>query len=130
MACARIQNIHTHISCLLFSSCARKQKFWFSSFSSAGRRVQPFSCSCFSLFSLPLPPLGYSQPGEKKAKHFDDSNLNRTRPRALAQKQHTRELISTQKTSHIQEQRPQSPMVTLTWYACKYKVHKLHQRYI
>ena len=21
-------------------------------------------------------------------------------------------------------------MVSLTWYACKYKVHKLHQRYI
>ena len=21
-------------------------------------------------------------------------------------------------------------MVTLTWHACKYKVHKLHQRYI
>ena len=23
-----------------------------------------------------------------------------------------------------QQQRPQSPMVTLTWHACKYKVHK------
>ena len=24
----------------------------------------------------------------------------------------------------------QSPTVTLTWHACKYKVHKLHQKYI
>ena len=29
-----------------------------------------------------------------------------------------------------QQQRPESPMVTLTWRACKYKVYKLHQRYI
>ena len=28
------------------------------------------------------------------------------------------------------QQRPESPTVTLTWRACKYKVHKLHQRYI
>ena len=30
----------------------------------------------------------------------------------------------------VQQQRPESPIVTLTWHACKYKVHKLHQRYI
>ena len=29
-----------------------------------------------------------------------------------------------------QQQRPESPTVTLTWYASKYKVHKLHQRHI
>ena len=28
------------------------------------------------------------------------------------------------------QQRPESPTVTLTWNACKYEVHKLHQRYI
>ena len=28
------------------------------------------------------------------------------------------------------QQRPESPTVTLTWHACRYKVHKLHQRYI
>ena len=28
-----------------------------------------------------------------------------------------------------QQQRPESPTVTLTWHASKYKVHKLHQRY-
>ena len=28
------------------------------------------------------------------------------------------------------QQRPEPPTVTLTWHACKYKVHKLHQRYI
>ena len=32
--------------------------------------------------------------------------------------------------TQAQQQRPESPMVTLTWRACKYKVHKLHQRYI
>ena len=29
-----------------------------------------------------------------------------------------------------QQQRPESPTVILTWHACKYKVHKLHQMYI
>ena len=42
--------------------------------------------------------------------------------------QHTRELISTRNTST--KQRHESATVTLTWHACKYKVHKLHQRYI
>ena len=31
--------------------------------------------------------------------------------------------------TQTQQQRPESPAVTLTWHACKYKVHKLHQRY-
>ena len=45
--------------------------------------------------------------------------------------QRTRELISTQKTPYrMQQQRPESPTVTLTWHASKYKVHKLHQGYI
>ena len=30
----------------------------------------------------------------------------------------------------MQQQRPQSLTVTLTWHACKYKVHELHWRYI
>ena len=29
-----------------------------------------------------------------------------------------------------QQQRPESPTVTLTWQVREYKVHKLHQRYI
>ena len=32
--------------------------------------------------------------------------------------------------TQVQQQRPEPPTVTLTWHACKYKVHKLHQRYI
>ena len=28
------------------------------------------------------------------------------------------------------QQKPELPTVTLIWHACKYKVHKLHQRYI
>ena len=32
--------------------------------------------------------------------------------------------------STITTTQPESPTVTLTWHACKYKVHKLHQRYI
>ena len=32
--------------------------------------------------------------------------------------------------TQVQQQRPESPTVTLTWHACKYKVHKLNQRYI
>ena len=32
--------------------------------------------------------------------------------------------------TQVQQQRSKSPTVTLTWHACKYKVHKLHQRYI
>ena len=45
------------------------------------------------------------------------------------QNQHTRELISEKKKiTQAQQQRPESPTVTLTWHASKYKVHKLHQR--
>ena len=32
--------------------------------------------------------------------------------------------------TQVQQQRPESPTVTFTWHACKYKVHKLHKRYI
>ena len=42
------------------------------------------------------------------------------------QNQPTRELISTQKTSH-RHSKDLSPTVTLPWHACKYKVCKLHQ---
>ena len=59
---------------------------------------------------------------------------NRMRPCALVKNQHTRELISTWKNSHKHSNKdpppPQSPTVTLTWHANRYKVHKLHQRYI
>ena len=47
--------------------------------------------------------------------------------------QQTRELLSTRKTSHItqtQQQRPESPTVTLTWNTSKYTAHKLQKRYI
>ena len=47
------------------------------------------------------------------------------------QHQHTRELISVPRKSHKRNnKRPESPTVTLTWHACKYEVHKLHQQYI
>ena len=29
--------------------------------------------------------------------------------------------------TQVRQQRPEPPTATLTWYACKYKVHKLHQ---
>ena len=49
----------------------------------------------------------------------------------LHQNQHTRELISTRKTSHKHSNKDLSRLrYTLTWHASKYKVHKLHQRYI
>ena len=32
--------------------------------------------------------------------------------------------------TQIQQQRSESLSITLTWHACKYEVHKLHQRYI
>ena len=44
--------------------------------------------------------------------------------------QHTRDLISLKNVTQTQRQRPESPTVNLTWHASKYKVHKLHQRYI
>ena len=40
------------------------------------------------------------------------------------QNQQTRELISARTTSH--KRRPESPTVTLTWHASKYKVNKLN----
>ena len=45
------------------------------------------------------------------------------------QNQHTRELISP-RNAQVQQQSSEWPTVTLTWHACKYKVHKLHHRYI
>ena len=51
------------------------------------------------------------------------------RPRALVKNQHTRALISRSKNvTQTQQQRPESPTVTRTWHASKYKVRKLHQR--
>ena len=45
--------------------------------------------------------------------------------------QHARELISAEKTSHKHNNKDLSRLlVTLTWHACKYKVHKLHHRHI
>ena len=47
--------------------------------------------------------------------------------------QHTRELINARNNVviQVQQQRPKLPTVTLTWrHACKYKVHKLHYRYM
>ena len=32
--------------------------------------------------------------------------------------------------NHNMWQRPESPTVTLTWHVCKYRVHKLHQRFV
>ena len=32
--------------------------------------------------------------------------------------------------TQVQQQRPESPTVAPTWDACKYEVHKLHQKYI
>ena len=37
---------------------------------------------------------------------------------------------SSKDVTQVQQQRPESPTVTLTWHACKQKVHKLTQRYI
>ena len=39
------------------------------------------------------------------------------------QNQQTRELISAQCVTQVQQQRPELPTVTLTWHACRYKVH-------
>ena len=50
-------------------------------------------------------------------------------PYSFLLNQPTRELHSKYIT-HVQQQRHESSTVTLTWGACKYKVHKLHQRYI
>ena len=45
--------------------------------------------------------------------------------------QQTRELISARNTYNTSTTiKPKSPTVTLIYHACKYNVHKLHQRYI
>ena len=47
------------------------------------------------------------------------------------QQQQTQEGVNSPSkyVTQVQQQRPESPTVTLTWYACKYKVHKLRQRF-
>ena len=52
------------------------------------------------------------------------------RPRAPVQNERTKELISNRKTSQTQQQRPESPTITLTSHSNKYKAHKLHRKYI
>ena len=44
--------------------------------------------------------------------------------------QHTRKIITSKYVTQVQKQRSEWPTVTLIWHACKYKVPKLHQRYI
>ena len=53
---------------------------------------------------------------------------NRMRSTVLMQNQHTRELISTWKTSHTHNNRGLST-VTLAWHVHKYKVHEHHHCY-
>ena len=46
-----------------------------------------------------------------------------------SENRYTRELISARNTYQVQQQKRESPTVTLTRYACKHKVRKLHHRY-
>ena len=63
-------------------------------------------------------------------------NVNKARDRAVFQSHNKAE--STHKgnnqrskyVTQVRQQRPESHRITLTWHACKYKVHKLHQSYI
>ena len=57
---------------------------------------------------------------------------NRTRPRGLVQIESTHKGANKRSkyVTQTQQLRRESPTVTLTWHACKYEAHKLHQRYI
>ena len=85
--------------------------------------------SCFMsqfIFKMPLSNQCILGKREENCKFTTDLfRINRCRS------QHTRELISTRKyVTQVQQQSAESPTVTLTRHACKYKVHKLHQRYM
>ena len=57
------------------------------------------------------------------------NTINPCRAPRTARKQ--RKLIKRSKdVTQTQQQRPESTTAILTWYASKYKVHNLHQRYI
>ena len=59
-----------------------------------------------------------------KAPHI--KHRNNTQPRI-----NTQGRISARQTiTQTPQQRPETPVLTLNWHASKYKVHKLHQRYI
>ena len=49
---------------------------------------------------------------------------------ARAESTHKGVNLRSKSVTQVQQQRPDSPTVTLTWHACKYKVHKLHHRCI
>ena len=96
------------------------------------------ACACADLFNSFILKQSLPQTVEflwsfcdslKKKEAQNQQNLCKS-----VQNQQTKELIiiSAQKIFDIiaQQQRPESPMVTLMWHASKYKVHKLHQRYI
>ena len=62
---------------------------------------------------------------------FEDYNLNQNEAQsARAESTHKGVNQRWKDVTQTQQQRPESPTVTSTWHAIKYKVHKLHQRYI
>ena len=95
------------------------------------------ACACADLFNSFILKQSLPQTMEflwsfcdslKKKEAQNQQNLRKS-----VQNQQTKELISAQKIFDItvaQQQRPELPMVILTWHASKYKVHKLHHRYI
>ena len=61
----------------------------------------------------------------------DRTNLKQNEAQsARAESTHRGDNQRSKYVTQVQQQRPESPTVTLIWHACKYKVHKLHQRYI
>ena len=83
----------------------------------------------FQLLLGSLPPF-WRKPSLFEQNTIFSKNLKQNEAQsAHAKSTHKGDNQRSKYVTRIQRQRPESPTVTLTWHACKYKVHKLHQRY-
>ena len=69
-----------------------------------------------------------SEPQEKDHRRTVSNPKQNEAQGVRAESTHKGTLLALERQT--QQQRPESPTLTLTWHVCKYKVHKLHQRYI
>ena len=74
-------------------------------------------------------PLSSTNLGQKHGSTRNDTSLHAKKADEL-ESTHKGVNQCSKDVTQVQQQRPESPTVTLTWHACKHKGHKLHQRYI
>ena len=62
--------------------------------------------------------------GQKEGSGYNISNLTLKNTKKQQLSTHTGVNLHSKYITQVQQQRPESPMVTLTWHVCKYDVQK------